>query len=149
MEAVRDGKAVGNISSSAPGSIRGATRRWPNAVAGAAASAAMTLFYVAVVLGASRSIDHLTDQVGADWYLLLPIVAGFGVQVGLLVEPAADSGCTGAWSPPARPEPAHPRWAWWPVARTTSPTSSRSWERLPQQRSCTTTGSRSCSSGRG
>jgi len=86
MEAVRDGKAVGNISSSAPGSIRGATRRWPNAVAGAAASAAMTLFYVAVVLGASRSIDHLTDQVGADWYLLLPIVAGFGVQVGLLVE---------------------------------------------------------------
>jgi hypothetical protein len=46
----------------------------------------MMLFYAVVVLGASRSVDHLADQVGADWYLLLPIVAGFGVQVGLLVE---------------------------------------------------------------
>jgi hypothetical protein len=46
----------------------------------------MMLFYIVVVLSASRSVDHLTDQVGADWYLLVPIVAGFGVQVGLLVE---------------------------------------------------------------
>jgi len=86
VEAVRDGKAVGSMPSSAQGSIGGAARRWPGAAAGAAASAAMILFYVVVVLGASRSIDHLSDQVGADWYLLLPIVAGFGVQVGLLVE---------------------------------------------------------------
>ena len=149
MEAVRDGKAVGNISSSAPGSIRGATRRWPNAVAGAAASAAMTLFYVAVVLGASRSIDHLTDQVGADWYLLLPIVAGFGVQVGLLVElrrrqrmhrsvVAAGAAGAGASTVGMVACCAHHLADLLPLVGA-----------LPQQRSCTTTGSRSCSSGRG
>ena len=57
-----------------------------SAALGTAASAAMVLFYVLVVLGASRSMGHLADQVATDRYLLLPIVAGFGVQVGLLVE---------------------------------------------------------------
>jgi hypothetical protein len=68
-----------------------ATRKWqrarvPSAALGAAASAAMLAFYAAVVVGASRSVPHLVDQVGSDWYLILPIAAGFGVQVGLLVE---------------------------------------------------------------
>lgn len=66
--------------------IRGIARRAPSAVVGAGASAAMMLFYTLVVLGASRSADHLIGQVRTDWYLLAPIVTGFGVQVGLLVE---------------------------------------------------------------
>ncbi len=86
MEVVPEGETVEYRSHSVPGSIRGAAHRWPSTAVGAAASVAMMLFYVVVVLGASRSVDHLIDQVGADWFLLLPIVAGFGVQVGLLVE---------------------------------------------------------------
>jgi hypothetical protein len=86
MEAARDGTAFGDGSRSPSGSIQEAARRWPSAAVGGAASAVMILFYLVVVLGASRSARHLADQVGADWYLLLPIVAGFGVQVGLLVE---------------------------------------------------------------
>ena len=54
--------------------------------AGAVASGALALFYALVVGGASRSIDHLATQARTDWYLLLPIIAGFGVQVALLVE---------------------------------------------------------------
>ena len=54
--------------------------------AGLIASGALAVFYAAVVGGASRSLEHLTDQAGTDWYLLLPIIAGFGVQVALLVE---------------------------------------------------------------
>ena len=85
METVRERSGVEQGSRSARGSIRGA-RRWPSTAVGVAASAAMMAFYAAVVVGASRSVDHMIGQVGADWYLLLPIVAGFGVQVGLLVE---------------------------------------------------------------
>jgi len=86
MEAVREADTVEQGIRSARPPIRASARRWPSTAVGATASAAMTLFYVVVVLGASRSVDHLTDQVAADWYLLLPIVAGFGVQVGLWVE---------------------------------------------------------------
>jgi hypothetical protein len=86
MEAVRHSEAIERRSRPTAGIIRGTIGRLPSPAAGAAASAAMALFYVIVVVGASGSVDHLTDQVGADWYLLLPIVAGFGVQVGLLVE---------------------------------------------------------------
>jgi hypothetical protein len=53
---------------------------------GALASAALALFYVIVVAGASGSWDHLTDQTRQDWYYLVPIVAGFGVQVALIAE---------------------------------------------------------------
>lgn len=53
---------------------------------GALASAALALFYVIVVAGASGSWDHLTDQMRQDWYYLVPIVAGFGVQVALIAE---------------------------------------------------------------
>jgi hypothetical protein len=54
--------------------------------AGLVASGVLAAFYATVVGGASQSLEHLTDQARADWYLLLPIVAGFGVQVALLVE---------------------------------------------------------------
>ena len=43
-------------------------------------------FYVAVVWGASGSFTHLTDQGRADWYYLVPITVGFGLQVGLIAE---------------------------------------------------------------
>lgn len=53
---------------------------------GVIAGLALATFYVAVVAGASGSIDHLLDQTRTDWYLLVPIVAGFAVQVAFLVE---------------------------------------------------------------
>jgi len=49
------------------------------------ASLGMVLFYGGVVGGVSGSLDHLRQQVGKDWYLLVPIIGGFGVQVGLFV----------------------------------------------------------------
>ncbi len=64
-----------------------AARSIPRSVrTGAAASIGMAALYAAVVGGLSGSLGHLADQVRVDWYLLLPIVAGFGVQVGLLSE---------------------------------------------------------------
>ena len=53
---------------------------------GVLASGALAVLYAVVVGGASRSVEHLTDQVRSDWYLLALIVAGFGTQVALLVE---------------------------------------------------------------
>ncbi len=46
----------------------------------------MAVFYAAVVGGLAGSLDHPADQARADWFLVLPIVAGFGVQVGLVSE---------------------------------------------------------------
>lgn len=54
--------------------------------AGVAGAAVLAATYAAVVGLASRSADHLADQATGDWYLLVPIVAAFGVQVGLLAE---------------------------------------------------------------
>lgn len=54
--------------------------------AGAVGAAALVAFYAVVVGFASGSVDHLVDQARADWYLLVPIIAGFGVQVGLMAE---------------------------------------------------------------
>ncbi len=53
---------------------------------GALAAGGMAATYAAVVGGSSGSVGHLIDQVRSDWYLPLPIIAGFGVQVGLLAE---------------------------------------------------------------
>ena len=72
---------------------------------GALAAVGMTAGYAAVVGGLSGSLAHLGEQVRADWYLLAPIIAGFGVQVALVVElrrrrralrTAAAAGATGA-----------------------------------------------------
>ena len=54
--------------------------------AGALASAGLALFYVVVVAGASGSWDHFTDQARQDWYYLVLIVGGFGIQVALMSE---------------------------------------------------------------
>jgi hypothetical protein len=58
-----------------------ASARW-----GILAAAGMAAFYAVVVAGASGSVGHLVDQVRTDWYLLAPIITGFGVQVGLVAE---------------------------------------------------------------
>lgn len=54
--------------------------------AGVIGIAALAIFYVGVVGGSSRSLTHLGNQIGRDWYLLVPIMAGFGVQIGLVSE---------------------------------------------------------------
>ena len=54
--------------------------------AGALAAAGLTLFYVLVVAAASGSWQHLTDQAANDWYYLVPIMGGFGLQVALVAE---------------------------------------------------------------
>lgn len=53
---------------------------------GVSAGAAMLLLYASAVAAASGSLAHLVDQVASDWYLILPIAAGFGTQIGLLLE---------------------------------------------------------------
>lgn len=53
---------------------------------GGLGAAGLALLYAGVVWTASGSFDHLVDQIRADRYLLMPIIAGFGVQVGLLAE---------------------------------------------------------------
>ena len=54
--------------------------------AGAVGAAGLVAFYAVVVGFASGSVDHLADQARQDWYLLAPIIAGFGIQVGLMAE---------------------------------------------------------------
>ena len=53
---------------------------------GVGAAAAMAIFYVAVVRGASGSWNHLGNQVRQDWAYLTVIIAGFGTQVSLVAE---------------------------------------------------------------
>ncbi|MEX1008129.1 MAG: hypothetical protein WD271_09845 [Acidimicrobiia bacterium] len=57
-----------------------------SALAGAAGGMALGMFYVVVVAWASGSWQHLIDQMQADWYLLILVIAGFGTQVALLAE---------------------------------------------------------------
>lgn len=52
---------------------------------GVAAAAAIAAFYVAV-LTASAGWRHLGDTLARDWWLVLPLTVGFGVQVAVLVE---------------------------------------------------------------
>lgn len=52
---------------------------------GALAGGLLAGFYVTVI-AASAGWQHLADTVAEDWYLVLPLVLGFAVQVGLLAE---------------------------------------------------------------
>lgn len=52
--------------------------------AGIGASAALLAFY-AVVMGFASSFSVMLAQLRSLWYLMLPLIAGFGVQVGLFV----------------------------------------------------------------
>ena len=58
----------------------------PSIGLGAVAALALATLYTAIVWGASGSFAHLLDQVSSDWYLLIPLALGFGVQVGLVAE---------------------------------------------------------------
>lgn len=53
---------------------------------GAIAASGLALFYMVVVAGASGSLGHLGDQARRDWYYLVFILAGFGLQVALMAE---------------------------------------------------------------
>lgn len=55
-------------------------------VTGVIAGAGLVLFYVLVVAGASGSWEHLIDQSRQDWYYLVLITGGFGLQVALVAE---------------------------------------------------------------
>ena len=57
-----------------------------SAAVGAASSLGLTVLYALIVGGASRSLTHLLDQAQADWYLLAPLILGFGVQAALIFE---------------------------------------------------------------
>lgn len=75
------------LSSSTPSPPRTAWRLNARSVrTGVIAAAAMALFYVVVVRGASGSWEHLAEQGRADWYYLLAIIVGFGTQVALVTE---------------------------------------------------------------
>lgn len=56
--------------------ISARSARW-----GAIGAVGMASFYALVVGGLSDSVEHLFDQIRLDWYLLVPIIAGFGVQI--------------------------------------------------------------------
>lgn len=65
------------------------SNRWVSARSrrtGVLASLILCGFYVAVVAGSSRSFQHLLTQARQDWYFLVLIVVGFGIQVALFAE---------------------------------------------------------------
>jgi hypothetical protein len=53
---------------------------------GVGGSLGLATLYAVIVGGASGSLRHLAEQAGSDWYLLLPLALGFGLQVSLIVE---------------------------------------------------------------
>ena len=61
--------------------ISARSARW-----GAIGAVGMASFYALVVGGFSDSVEHLFDQIRLDWYLLVPIIAGFGVQIAVMAE---------------------------------------------------------------
>jgi hypothetical protein len=87
-EALRHGPGIRGDAADRPegSSLAGRSIARRSVVAGLLGSLAMAAAYAAVVGGVSGSVRHLTDQVRADWYLLAPIVAAFGLQIGLMVE---------------------------------------------------------------
>ncbi|MBI4759419.1 MAG: hypothetical protein HY783_10565, partial [Chloroflexi bacterium] len=50
---------------------------------GMAGSVALVLLYILIIGLASRSLDHVWELMGTDLWLVIPIVLGFGTQVGL------------------------------------------------------------------
>jgi copper chaperone CopZ len=72
-------------ATSASGSTAsGRLRLLPSAAAGLAASSVLFGLYIGLFTLA-QGLDHATDLLLEDWYLVLPIVGGFGTQVGLFV----------------------------------------------------------------
>ena len=59
---------------------------WRIVVHGAIGAVMLLGLYTAIVVGASRSLDHYLEQMRADWYFIAPLMAGFGTQVALFAE---------------------------------------------------------------
>lgn len=53
---------------------------------GATGSLGLAAGYAAIVSFASGSALHLLQQAQTDWYLLLPLMLGFGLQISLVSE---------------------------------------------------------------
>lgn len=53
-------------------------------LAGVVASVLLASLYIAIV-GIAQDFNHAFGLIGDDWYFVVPIVAGFGIQVGLFV----------------------------------------------------------------
>ena len=53
-------------------------------LAGMAASVLLAGLYVAI-LGIAQDFNHAFDLIESDWYFVIPIIAGFGTQIGLFV----------------------------------------------------------------
>lgn len=68
---------------SAPEATAGPARLTPAAF-GLGASLLLLGFYLGIV-GLAQGFEHATELLLADWYLVIPIVLGFGVQVGLFL----------------------------------------------------------------
>lgn len=56
---------------------------WP-ILGGVVGAVLLTGLYVAIV-GIAQGLDHAMELLTGDWYFVIPIVVGFGVQVGLFV----------------------------------------------------------------
>lgn len=52
--------------------------------AGVAATIWLTSLYIGIV-GIAQGLDHAVELMVGDWYFVVPIVMGFGIQVGLFV----------------------------------------------------------------
>lgn len=52
---------------------------------GAVGAVGMAAFYITVIVWAN-GWNHLGEQISSDWYFLVPIIAGFGIQVALMIE---------------------------------------------------------------
>lgn len=63
--------------------------------AGASASALMFALYFSL-LSILQSPAHAIEQFAARWYFMLPLVVGFGIQVGLFVKLRQGGGCVAA-----------------------------------------------------
>lgn len=60
---------------------------WP-VIAGTAGAALLAALYVAIV-GLAQDFGHAFQLLADDWYFVVPIVIGFGTQVGLFVRSRA------------------------------------------------------------
>lgn len=78
------------VSTTAEAVAPPAARRWwhlrrSSLAWGVVAVGSLATFYVTVITLAS-GFDHLRSQARTDWWLLAPIMAGFGTQVAVMAE---------------------------------------------------------------
>ncbi|MDO8671713.1 MAG: hypothetical protein Q7O66_09845, partial [Dehalococcoidia bacterium] len=54
---------------------------WPTCI-GISASALLASLYI-LIIGITQDFGHAMEQVSGDWYFVVPIAVGFGIQIGL------------------------------------------------------------------